>query len=392
MKIKKSTFLLILLGSLTAIGPFSIDMYLPGFPAIAKDLKTDISHVGYSLTSFFIGISIGQLLYGPLLDKYGRKKPLLAGLSIYIIASIGCAFSPSILWLIILRFLLALGGCVGMVSARAMVRDLYSPNEVARVFSLLMLVLGISPIIAPTVGSYISANFGWRYIFIALTFISSIILIAVFKFLPETKKPNTTVSLNPVRVIFSYLLLLKNPSFVLFTIACGAASAGLFGYISGSPFIFIKLFHFSESQFGWIFGLNAAALITASQLNRLWLKKSSGTHITLTTLTLQIITSILLLLFILIEFNSTIILITLFIYLFWLGFLNPNTSALALAPFAENAGSAAAMMGSLQMIAGSVSTAFVSYFHNGTALPMAAALVISAFVGLFAVSIQKKIL
>ncbi len=167
---KKHKFLWILiLGLLSAIGPFSIDMYLPGFPAIAKSLNTTVSHVSLSLSSFFIGICFGQFLYGPLLDRFGRKKPLYFGLSLYIIAAIGCALASSVNALIWLRLLQALGGCVGMVASRAMVRDLFPVEENAKVFSLLMLVVGVSPLIAPTLGGYITAEFGWDYVFGVLT-------------------------------------------------------------------------------------------------------------------------------------------------------------------------------------------------------------------------------
>ncbi|MCH5717034.1 MFS transporter [Niabella hibiscisoli] len=153
MKGNNNKFLkILLLGLLSAIGPFSIDMYLPGFPNIAKDLQTDVSNISLTLSSFFIGISAGQLLYGPLLDKYGRKKPLYFGLSLYILASLGCAVATSVNMLIVFRFLQALGGCAGMVASRAMVRDLFDVKESAKVFSLLMLVIGVSPLLAPTIG------------------------------------------------------------------------------------------------------------------------------------------------------------------------------------------------------------------------------------------------
>src|SRR6478672_5659673 len=156
-------YLILTLGMLTAIGPFSIDMYLPAFPDIAKGLHTSVAQVMLSLSSFFIGISAGQLLYGPLLERFGRKRPLYAGLSIYLLASIGCALASSVNALILFRLLQALGGCAGMVAARAMVRDLFEVRQNAKVFSLLMLVVAVSPIVAPTLGGYVTAALGWRY-------------------------------------------------------------------------------------------------------------------------------------------------------------------------------------------------------------------------------------
>ena len=188
--------LILVLGMLSAIGPFSIDMYLPGFPAIAADLHTTVARISLSLSSFFIGISAGQMIYGPVLDRFGRKKPLYIGLTAYFLASIGCAMAQSADALIWLRLLQALGSCSGMVAARAMVRDLFPVNENAKVFSLLMLVVGVSPIIAPTLGGYLTAAFGWHSIFIALTIMSVLILSGVHFLLPESRKPDPTFSLQ----------------------------------------------------------------------------------------------------------------------------------------------------------------------------------------------------
>src|SRR5215467_2526226 len=190
LQAKDNYFLIFILGLLTAIGPFSIDMYLPGFPAIARDLNTTVAHVSLSLSSFFIGISIGQFLYGPLLDRFGRKKPLYFGLTAYLLASIGCTFAYSADALIILRLLQALGSCSGMVASRAMVRDLFAVKDNAKIFSLLMLVVGVSPIIAPTLGGYMTATIGWRYIFVVLAFFGLAILAAVHFSLPESREPN----------------------------------------------------------------------------------------------------------------------------------------------------------------------------------------------------------
>src|SRR5438067_9532173 len=193
----KNKFLLILiLGLLSAIGPFSIDMYLPGFPAIAADLHTTVAHVTLSLSSFFIGISAGQLLYGPLLERFGRKKPLYVGLCIYLLASVGCVLAASVNALIMLRLLQALGGCVGMVAARAIVRDLFEVKENAKIFSTLMLVVAVSPIIAPTLGGYITSIFGWRFVFAMLIIVDLIIMVAIYFLLPESRKPNPDFSLR----------------------------------------------------------------------------------------------------------------------------------------------------------------------------------------------------
>ncbi|MGB0178261.1 MAG: Bcr/CflA family efflux MFS transporter, partial [Owenweeksia sp.] len=213
---KQRNVLILTLGFIAALGPFSIDMYLPGFPAIADDLGTEISQVSLTLTSYFIGISVGQLVYGPLLDRYGRKKPLLIGLGIYVIASVGCVLVPDVQSLIGLRLLQALGGCVGMVASRAIVRDRFPVNEVARVFSALILVMGAAPIIAPTVGGFLTEHFGWRFIFIVLSLISLLMLVLVVFVLSESKDPDHNVSLRPRQVSRGYWKVLINRDFLMY--------------------------------------------------------------------------------------------------------------------------------------------------------------------------------
>ena len=377
--------IIVILGILMAIGPFSVDTYLPGFPEIAKGLGTDISLVGLSLTSYFVGIAIGQLGYGPLADRFGRRKPLLWGLTIYLLASIGCIFAPTIYWLIGLRFLMALGACSGMVTSRAVVRDLFPVHEIAKVFSMLTLVMGIAPIIAPTIGGIIVTFFGWRYIFVLLTLIAAVILFTVYKYLPESRGKDHSVSLHPVKILEGYLLLFKNKTFLVFAIASGCASASLFSYISASPFVYMDLFGIRESVFGWIYGLNAFALISASQFNRFWLDKKSSRQITVRTLSLQLLSAVFIIISLTAGLFYIFIMVLVFIYLFWLGFLNPNTNALALEPFSKNAGSASALLGSFQMVFGATASALVSIFFNGTAMPMAVLMVAFSLIGLIAV-------
>ena len=190
---QKYTVLILILGSLTALGPFSIDMYLPGFKAIAKYLHTSTDEVALSLSSYFIGIAAGQLLYGPLLDRFGRKNPLYWGLGLYIVSSMGCFFSSSLEMLIALRFFQAVGSCAASVAAMAMVRDLFPVEDNAKVFSLLILVLGASPMLAPTAGSYITAAFEWQVIFLVLTIIAVLILLSVIFWLPESYQPDPAI-------------------------------------------------------------------------------------------------------------------------------------------------------------------------------------------------------
>ncbi len=379
---KAHNVLILVLGSLTAIGPFSIDMYLPGFPAIARDLHTDISHVALTLTSYFIGISLGQLVYGPLLDRYGRKKPVIVGLLIYIVAAVGCGLAPTIHWLVVMRFLLAIGSCVGIVAARAIVRDLFPTNEVARIFSTLMLILGISPIIAPSVGAYVADFYSWRLIFAVLAVIVALILTGVLRFLPESRSADTSISLRPMQVLSEYFAVLKTPQFIAYGVASAAASGGLFAYISDAPFVYMNLFGFTDKQFGWLFGLSACGVIGASQVNRFVLRTRTSREISIIAVIAQSILTALFVIAVLVGAPPLVVIIMIFGFLVGLGFLSPNTTATAIEPFTRNAGTASALMGSMQMASGAIGSALVSYFHNGTVLPMAALMLTSAIVSL----------
>jgi DHA1 family bicyclomycin/chloramphenicol resistance-like MFS transporter len=360
-----------LLGSLAAIGPFSIDMYLPGFPAIAADLSTDMAHVGLTLTSYFVGISFGQIAYGPLMDRFGRKKPLMLGLLVYILAALGCALSPSVSVLVTLRFLLALGGCVGMAGSRAVVRDLFSGREIARVLSALVMVFGVAPIIAPTLGGMVVKAFGWRYIFVVLAVIGAAVLVALSRFLRESKGADTSISLHPKKVILEYLGLFREPAFVTYTFTSAAAVGGFLAYISGSAFVYMKLFGFTATQFGWMYSANAVGLIAASQINRLWLRRLDSARILRSVTVAQFCLVAVLFVLPLNGFIGKAGFISLvFCYLFLFGFVNPNAMALALHPFTRNAGSASALIGCIQMVGGASASGLVSCLYDGTAMPM----------------------
>lgn len=384
MNQSRSTVRIVLvLGVLTAVGPFSIDMYLPGFPAIAKDLQTSIANIQLSLASFFVGLSLGQLFSGPITDRFGRKPPLYVGLAVYILASVACIWAPSVEALIGLRFLQALGGSVGMVVSRAVVRDLYPPEETARIFSLLMLVMGVAPIIAPTIGGILVTYAGWQSIFLALALISFVALVGMRLLLPETKAPDPEVSLHPRQVLQGYGVILQNRQFLTYMLVGGIASGGMFAYISGSPFVFIELHAVPEARYGWIFGANAFGLIMSSQLNRVLLRKSSTVQIVRIVNLVQLAFGLLLVGYAISGYGGLPALVVLiFMYMAMLGFIYPNTTALALAPFSKNAGAASALMGALQFVIAALSAAIVSLIHNNTALPMTGAMAAASLLGL----------
>lgn len=391
MKNKERFFTIFTLGLLSAMGAFSIDMYLPGFPDIARDLHTTVAHITLSITSFFIGISVGQLIYGPLLDKFGRKKPLYIGLMVYLVTSLACAFAPTANALITLRFFQALGSCAGLVASRAFVRDIFPVNENAKIFSLLMLVLALSPIVAPTLGGYVTASFGWQSIFYILATIAGLTLLLVFFKLRDGRKPDLTLSLLPRPIIHGFLQVAKVPQFYTYAFAGAIASSGLYAYIAGSPFVFMEMYHVSEKQYGWIFAIIAMGLISASQVNTLLLKKYTSEQIIKVTLFCQCLAGISLVLgtaFHILGLYSTIFLM--WVFLSTQGFAFPNSSALSLAPFTKNAGTASALMGAIQLGIGAMSTALVSIFNNGTAMPMCAVMCICAISSFAVLMIGRK--
>jgi MFS transporter, DHA1 family, multidrug resistance protein len=379
-----SRFLLILiLGLLSAIGPFSIDTYLSGFPTIAADLHVTVDTVSYSLASFFVGISFGQLIYGPLLDRYGRKMPLLVGLILYIIASVSCALAPTIEILIICRFFQALGGCGGMVAPRAIVRDAFPVSESAKIFSTLILILGVSPIIAPTVGSYLITHFGWQSVFWVQGIMGIFLLTLVFFYLPETQEPNPSISLLPKPILKSFLYVFQSPQFLIYTFAASLVSAGVYAYLSGSPLVFMQLFKVSKEQYGLIFGGLAAGLVLSSQLNTLLLKYYSCEQIIKATLWVQTLIGICLCVSSLmgwLNLYNSIILI--FLFLCCQGFSFPNASALSMAPFKKEAGTASALMGAVQMSFGALAAGLVGFLSDGTSLPMTGVMATCAVMGL----------
>lgn len=376
---KKRFSILLTLGLLSAIGPFSIDMYLPAFETIAIDFETNIEHIQLSLTSFFIGIAFGQLVYGPLLDKFGRKKPLLFGLVIYIVASILCAYTNEPNHLIFLRFLQALGSCSGMVASRAMVRDIFEPREAAKVFSMLMLVIGISPIVAPSVGAFVLTHFDWHIIFVILAVLAFLILLSVIFILPESYQGNKEMSLRPRAIIADFWEVFQNPTFLLYAAVGGFASSGLYAYLSGSPFVLQRLFGLSETEYGLAFAFVASSLIIATQLNRVLLNRWDSEEISKKASFLQASAGILLVVITLAGgMNLYLLLGLICLFLCSQGFIFPNTSALALAPFGRLAGIASALLGCIQMALGALTSASVSYFHNGSTVPMVAVMCVSA--------------
>ncbi len=365
-----------MLGGLTAIGPMAVDMYLPALPTLARELSTSAGMVQFTLPAFFVGLTLGQLFYGTLTDIVGRKRPLLVGLLFFSLASFGCVWAPSIEVLIVLRFLQGLGGCAGMVIARAMVRDLFEPQVTARVYSTLMLIMGLAPILAPLVGGQLLLVFGWQSIFGALAFYGMLCLFAAAAVLPETvSRVQPAGRLR--RVLRNYRVLLKDSRFLGYALSASFSYAGMFSYIAASPFVFIELFSVSETTYGWIFGANAAGLISASQLNHRWLRRRDSDDILTIVVLVTALAGCALALVAAFELGGLVgILLPNFVFVASLGCTQPNALAGALAAHGERAGSASALMGAVQFTAATIAGAAVGSLHDGSALPMAAVMAV----------------
>ena len=378
--------MVVILGALTAFSAMSIDMYLPAFPEIARDLGVTLGTVQLSVSAFLYGSAAGQIFYGPLADRWGRRLPLLFGLGIYVISTIGCALVHSGGGLLFWRVVMAVGGGAGMVISRAVVRDLYDTAEAARMFSLLMLVMGAAPILAPLAGGQLLLLTGWRGIFGFLGFFGVLSLLGAYLWLPESLPAGKRMSLSAHEMTRIYGGLCKNRIYLRYAIALGCVAGVNFSYIAGAPLIFIELHGISPQHFGLLFGCNACGLIGASQLNRRLLRHFSARNILVVTFGINAVAAALLTAVTLSGFGGFHAqAFFIFICLCMTGLLYPNITALALAPFENAAGSASALLGTIQYTIGATAGVFVGMFHNGTALPTVLTMAGCAVVGCLAI-------
>ncbi len=382
-KKQNTFFLVLLLGLLSTITPFSIDMYLPAFPDIAKDLNTTIENVSLSVSTYFLGFALGQILYGPLLDRFGRKIPLYIGLILYIVATIGCTKCETINSLLIMRFAQALGGCVSSVAAIAMVQDFFPPEKSASVISLLVLVIGLSPLLAPSAGSFVVSSFGWHSVFILLAAITALLLVVVFFFLPQGAPPDETISLMPKPILTTFKEILFTPRFYVFALAGTFSFSGLFIYVAGSPAMFMDYFHLTAKQYGGVFALLSVGFIGGSQLNHILTRKYSNQQIFTIFLYIQVVASVL---FAMGVINNWLSLaghiVFLFVILGCTGIAYPNAAAVALAPFTKKAGSASALLGFIQIGIGGMISSAVGLLHAKGSLSTALSMALSCLMAL----------
>jgi len=370
---------LILMGLLTALGPLAIDMYLPAFPAIVQGLDTSQGQVERTLASYLFGLAIAQLFYGPFADRYGRKKPLILGLVIFIVASVACAYTNDIEHLTFWRIAQAFGGASGMVIPRAVIRDNFDTRDASKALSLLILVMGVTPILAPILGAQVLIFGSWRGIFAIMAACGGALLIGVVWTMRETLDPSRVIPLGMKTIARNYAGLLCHKRFMCYTLAGGFGSAGMFAYIAGSPRVFIDVYGIDPRYFGVLFGLNAAALILASQISARMLNRHSlEALLKIAQRTLAIMTLVALALTVTGTISLLLLMLCLIGFMASQGFVNPNAAALALREQGNRLGVASALMGTLQMLCGATSGLAVSAWQSDTPLPLTGMLAICA--------------
>lgn len=374
--------LVIVLGLLTALGPFTIDLYLPALPGITRDLHTSESAIQLTLTGTLIGLGVGQLIVGPLSDALGRRRPLLAGIGVHILASVLCAISSGVVMLGTLRVLQGFGAAAAAVVAMAVVRDRFTGPTAAAVLSRLILVVGVSPVLAPTVGGQLLRWTDWRGLFLALAVIGAGIALIAGLALPETLPDGRRRSGGLRTSLQDYRRLLQDRAFVGLVLVTGLSMAALFAYVAGSSFVLQEQFGFTEQQFGLVFAVNAVALIGAPQLNVVLLRRFSPQRILHAALVAGALLALVLLSVTLSGIGGLPgILATLFLILCAVGFRGPNATALALSRHGEAAGTAASVLGAVQFGVGGLAAPLVGLLGND-AVAMATVIAVAAIAAL----------
>jgi DHA1 family bicyclomycin/chloramphenicol resistance-like MFS transporter len=369
----------IVLGLITAVGPFAIDMYLPALPAISADLAASTAATQGSLMAFFLAVAVCQIVYGPVSDSYGRKAPLYFGLGLYVVGAIVCSLAPTIGWLIVARFIQGIGACAGMTIPRAVVRDLHTGHEAARLMALIMLVFSVSPILAPVFGSFVAEYAGWRDIFWAIAAIGVLGLLMAIFLLRETRPPAERIPFDARTIAASYLQLLGDRRFLGVTFIGGFGLSSFFAYLAGSSFVYIDHFGLTPTQYGMAFAVNAIAFIGTAQLvGRIGMRFGLRRMVNGALAFYLASTSTLLLLTLAGVDNVWVLIVFLFVSFGAMGLVIPSTAVLALEDYGATAGTASALMGTLQLVAGAAVVGIVGAFGDGEVLPMVTAIVVCA--------------
>jgi len=362
---------------MTAVGPVSIDMYLPGFPAIEREFAEQ--GVEKTMSAYLIGIALGQLIYGPLSDRFGRKPPLYAGFVLYALGSIGCTFATDMFTLMLMRVLQALGACGGMVIGRAIIRDRCEPHEAARAFSILMAIVSLGPILAPSVGGLVVTGFGWRGVFVFQMLFGLLLLSAMHFVLTESRHPSTVVPFSVPAIALNYRSLVRDRAFVGYTLAGAFGMASLFAYVTGAPAVLIENYGLSAQQFGWLLGANGFAFMAASRLNIVALRHQTPAKLLARAVWVPVLVGTVLVAITLVMRVPLWLFVALQLTFFVsVARVTPHAAALGLAGYPHIAGAASAMMGALQSVVPVLVGFALAYFNNGEPTTLALMMTIGA--------------
>ena len=379
------SFVVLMLGLFTALAPISIDMYLPALPDIGRALLGNPAQLQGTLSAFFLGFAGGQAIYGPISDRWGRKPPLYVGIGLFVLASCGCAMAANMEMLTTMRLLQAIGACAGGVIGRAIVRDLYPPEEAPRLYASLMLVMGVAPILAPLGGGWLAQNGDWRWIFWFSALMGGVCLLLLTFGLRETLPHKRGGGLGLATALLGYGRLLVERPFMACALAGGLGSAGMFCYISGSPTVLIEQYHIPADQFGWYFGSNALGLIATAQIASRLTRRIPARSMLIAAQLLQVILVAVLLLVAATQWGGLWgLLVPLFLFMACQGIVAPLATSLAMASQGRQAGLASSMLGTLQFSLSAIASSFVGVWHDGTALPMVSVMALTSMMGLIA--------
>jgi len=369
----------LLLGFLTAVGPITTDMYLPAFPAIEASLHAPTGTAQITLATWFAGLAIGQPTQGTLSDRYGRRGPLIFGTAIYTLANAGCALAPDLTTLSLMRFIAGFGGAASMVIPRAVVRDLTEGHAAARLMSKLILVMGAAPILAPTLGGLVLSVASWHVLFWVTTAYGALCCVLVAALLPDTLADHRRLRLSFAGVIQRYIIVARDRVFLAYAAMGGFGMFGMFAYIGGSSPVFIETFHFTPAQFGMLFGMGAASFIVGSQISPRLLPRFGVNRVVRVAATVYLLAaSVLTLLAFLDVGGAWGIVPPVMVAMACMGFVMPNSAVGALSRHAAQAGSASALMGTLQFCLAALSGVLVGLLTDGTARGMAGLMLFGA--------------
>lgn len=374
----KRLWIAIILGSLAAFGPLSIDMYLPALPILAEYFQTSPSFVQLSLTFFLLGLSLGQLFAGPISDIRGRRKPLLIGLVVYFVVSIVCVFSPSIWTFILLRFIQGLAASVGVVISRAVVRDLYSGTELTKFFALLALVNGTAPILAPIAGAQLLRIIPWQGLFIVLGLIGFVMFVIVLFGLSETLPDDRRLRSGIKNTLLTFRNLILDRSFIGYAFSQGLVFAAMFAYISGSPFVVQNIYDASPQIFSLIFAINGLGIMIASQITGRLAGRVEESKLLVFGLCMSFFGGIFLVILLLLQATLLMILVPLFFVVSSVGIVNTAGFSLAMQKQGKNAGSASALLGVLSLAFGGLTSPLVGIGGGESAIPMGLVIVFAS--------------